>query len=114
MPDSEQEAIMRTLIWPGVRTAPALPRPGAHAEVQFPEAETKTHGNGLFGHTLRKKTTAYVRVTWPGGSATRKVTGNVRIRMVTEWCEAFNRISDEYVSGTRRAEATGPTESGAA
>ncbi|MGH3186172.1 MAG: hypothetical protein ACRDPY_10350 [Streptosporangiaceae bacterium] len=108
---------MRTLIWPGVRTAPALPRPGAHAEVQFPEAETKTRGDGLFGLTLRafrKKSTAYVLVTWPGGSATRKVTGNARIRMVMGWCEAFNRISDSDASGASRAEAPGPTESGAA
>jgi len=116
MPDSEQEAVMRTLIWPGVRTAPALPRPGAHAEVQFPEAETKTktRGNGLFGLTLPKKATAYVRVTWPGGSATRKVTGNIRIRMVMDWCEAFNRISDAYALRAQQAEAPGPTESGAA
>jgi hypothetical protein len=114
MPDSEQEAIMRTLIWPGVRTAPALPRPGAHAEVQFPDTETTTSGNGLFGLTLRKKTTAYVVVTWPGGSATRKVTGNARIRMVMVWCESFNRISDSYAPGAPRAETSGPTESGAA
>jgi hypothetical protein len=116
MPDSEQEAIMRTLMWPGVRTAPALPRPGAHAEVQFPEAETKTktRGNGLFGLTLPKKATAYVRVTWPGGSATRKVTGNIRIRMVMDWCEAFNRISDAYALRAQQTEAPGPTESGAA
>jgi hypothetical protein len=105
---------MSTLLWPGVRTAPALPRPGAHAEVQVLAAKTKTGGSGPFGLTLRKKTTAYVLVTWPGGSATRKVTGNLRIRMVTQWCEAFNRISDSYALGKQRTQATGPTESGAA
>jgi hypothetical protein len=105
---------MSTLIWPGARTAPALPRPGAHAEVQFPDAKTKTGGSGLFGLTLRKKTAAYVLVTWPGGSATRKVTGNLRIRMVMQWCEAFNRISESYAPGTTRTQTSGPTESGVA
>jgi hypothetical protein len=105
---------MSTLLWPGVRTAPALPRPGAHAEVQFPDAKTKTGGSRLFGLTLRKKTTAYVLVTWPGGSTTRTVTGNLRIRMVMQWCVAFNRISDSYAPGKARTQATGPTESGAA
>jgi hypothetical protein len=105
---------MSTLIWPGVRTAPALPRPGAHAEVQFPDTKTKTAGSGLFGLTLRKKTTAYVLVTWPGGSATRKVTGDIRIRMVMQWCEAFNLISDSYALGKPRTQTSGETESGVA
>jgi len=44
--------------------------------------------------SLTKKTTAYVFITWPGGSASRTVVGDFRIRMVMEWVSEFNQRSD--------------------
>jgi len=88
------------LIWPGVGFAPAQPRPGAHAEVQFPGV--KKHGHGLFGPTARKKTVAYVIITGPSGPVTRTVTGDFRIRQVMAWCSEFNRISETMGAEVRR------------
>jgi hypothetical protein len=75
--------------WPGGGLAPAKPRPGAYAEVQL----TGTKGRTGSGTPLRKKDQAIVLITWPGGSASRTVKGNLTIRYVMESCAAFNQLS---------------------
>jgi hypothetical protein len=80
---------VRLPLWPGGGLAPAKPHPGAHAQVQLTGTEGRT-GSGI---PLRKKNQAIVLLTWPGGSASRTVKGNLTIRLVMEWCAAFNQIS---------------------
>jgi hypothetical protein len=86
--------------WPGAgygnfQTAPGKPGHRAHAEVQFPGGPGRRSHRGFLGApSLRKKTVAYVTVTWPGGSASRMVIGDWHIRMALEWVSEFNQISD--------------------
>jgi hypothetical protein len=39
-----------------------------------------------------KQNKAFVVITWPGGSASRTLKGNMTIRLTMEWCSAFNQL----------------------
>jgi hypothetical protein len=39
-----------------------------------------------------KQNKAFVVITWPGGSASRTLKGNMTIRLTMEWCYAFNQL----------------------
>jgi hypothetical protein len=76
--------------WPGGGFAPAKPVAGGHAEVNL-AGKGRGGNNAFLGGALgRKKQQAIVVFTWPGGSTSRTIKGNMTIRYVMEWCSAFN------------------------
>ena len=76
--------------WPGGGFAPAKPVAGGHAEVTM-AGKGRTGNNAFLGGLGGpKKQQAIVLITWPGGSTTRTIKGNMTIRLVMEWCAQFN------------------------
>jgi hypothetical protein len=70
--------------------SPAKPVAGGHAEVTL-AGKGRGGSNAFLGGALgSKKQQAFVLFTWPGGSTSRTVKGNMTIRLVMEWCAAFN------------------------
>jgi len=89
--------------WPGGGFAPAKPVAGGHAEVTL-AGKGRGGSNAFLGGALgSKKQQAFVLFTWPGRSTSRTVKGNMTIRLVMEWCVAFNaeceRLSNPNVVG---------------
>lgn len=63
---------------------------GGRAEVTM-AGKGRTGSNAFLGGVGGpKKQQAFVLITWPGGSASRTVKGNMTIRLVMEWCAEFN------------------------
>ena len=93
--------------WPGGGFAPAKPVAGGHAEVTM-AGKGHTGNNAFLGGLGPKKQQAFVLITWPGGSTSRTVKGNMTIRMVMEWCSQFN------AECARLSEAGHPTPGGPA
>jgi putative oligomerization/nucleic acid binding protein len=92
--------------WPGGGFAPAKPVAGGRAEVTL--AGKGRGGNNTFlgGAVGRKKQQALVIFTWPGGSTSRTIKGNMTIRYVMEWCAAFNAECEGL--GNRNASGVAP------
>lgn len=104
--------------WPGGGFAPAKPVAGGRGEVTL-AGKGRGGSNAFLGGALgHKKQQALVIFTWPGGSTSRTIKGNMTIRYVMEWCAAFNaeceRLGSRSASGvgenvtlTERAERDG-------
>lgn len=92
--------------WPGGGFAPAKPVAGGHAEVTL-AGKGRGGSNAFLGGALgAKKQQTFVLFTWPGGSASRTVKGNMTIRLVMEWCAAFNVECEKL--GNRSASGVAP------